>query len=131
MNKNEIIEAINAVVRPNSEKAITAESLANLLIEMVNATPEGGGGGFYYIDGTTGDDYQSTAEAKAHNVEVLARMPWDAPLYVKIDQQLFPVMMWQPGSTGEGVVLYLAYPGETTYEFLPVSVANDGSFILQ
>lgn len=44
MTKAEIIEAINATIRPNKEKAITAESLANLLIEMANATPEGGGG---------------------------------------------------------------------------------------
>lgn len=45
MTKAEIIEAIEATIRPNGEKAITAESLANLLIEMANATPEGGGGG--------------------------------------------------------------------------------------
>lgn len=45
MTKSEIIEAINATIKPNGEKAITAESLANLLIEMVNATPEGGSGG--------------------------------------------------------------------------------------
>ena len=41
MTKSEIIEAINATIKPNGEKAITAESLANLLIEMV----EGGSGG--------------------------------------------------------------------------------------
>lgn len=45
MTKAEIIEAINATIVPNKEKAITAESLANLLIEMVNAAPEGGSGG--------------------------------------------------------------------------------------
>ena len=42
MTKNELIEAINATIAPNGQKAITAESLANLLIEMVNATPDGG-----------------------------------------------------------------------------------------
>jgi hypothetical protein len=45
MTKAEIIEAINATITANDEKAITAELLANILIEMVNATPEGGSGG--------------------------------------------------------------------------------------
>lgn len=45
MTKAEIIEAINATIAPNNVKGITAESLANILIEMVNATPEGGSGG--------------------------------------------------------------------------------------
>lgn len=44
MTKNEIVEAINATIAPNNVKGITAESLANILTEMVNATPEGGGG---------------------------------------------------------------------------------------
>lgn len=42
MTKKEIIEAINATIVPNNVKGITAESLANILIEMVNA--EGGSG---------------------------------------------------------------------------------------
>lgn len=42
MTKKEIIEAINATIIPNNVKGITAESLANILIEMVNA--EGGSG---------------------------------------------------------------------------------------
>ena len=45
MNKTELIDAIQQVITPNGKKAISAESLANLLIEMVNATPEGGNGG--------------------------------------------------------------------------------------
>lgn len=44
MTKNEIIEAINATIAPNNQKGITAESLANILIEMVNASGEGGAG---------------------------------------------------------------------------------------
>ncbi len=73
MTKNEIIEAINATIAPNGVKGITAESLANILTEIVNATPEGGGGvGGEYIDFTLAnpDDPSSmelTAEAKAHN----------------------------------------------------------------
>lgn len=47
MTKKEIIEAINATIVPNNVKGITAESLANILIEMVNAeggNAEGGSG---------------------------------------------------------------------------------------
>ena len=45
MTKAEIIGAINATIAPNNVKGITAESLANILIEMVNAAGEGGGSG--------------------------------------------------------------------------------------
>lgn len=45
MNKAEIIEAINATIAPNNVKGITAESLANLLIEIVNAAGDGSGDG--------------------------------------------------------------------------------------
>lgn len=44
MTKAEIIEAINATIAPNNVKGITAESLANILTEMVNAEGEGGSG---------------------------------------------------------------------------------------
>lgn len=44
MTKAEIIEAINATITANDEKAITAELLANILTEMVNAEGEGGSG---------------------------------------------------------------------------------------
>ena len=72
MTKNEIIEAINSVIVSNDQKGITAESLANILIEMVNATPEGGGGGgggVMYIEITLGED-ELTAEQKAHNAAI-------------------------------------------------------------
>ena len=42
MTKKEIIEAINATIAPNNVKGITAEALANILTEIVTATPEGG-----------------------------------------------------------------------------------------
>ena len=47
MNKQEIIEAINSTIIPNGQKGITAEALANILIEMANAS--GGGGVTVYI----------------------------------------------------------------------------------
>ena len=75
MTKNEIIEAINATIVTNGQKGITAESLANILLEMVNATPEGGSGaGVPYVymgsmNMETGELSQ-TAEQKTHNAEV-------------------------------------------------------------
>ena len=44
MNKVEIIEAINSTIVTNGQKGITAESLANILIEMVESSGEGGSG---------------------------------------------------------------------------------------
>jgi hypothetical protein len=81
MTKAEILEAINATIAPNNVKGITAESLANILTEIVNATPEGGSGGAggEYIDMTLAnpDDLVSeelSEEAKAHNAEVYTKL---------------------------------------------------------
>lgn len=78
MTKAEILEAINATIAPNGVKGITAESLANILTEIVNAAGEGGAGG-EYIDMTMAnpDDFESdelTEEAKAHNAEVYTKL---------------------------------------------------------
>ena len=45
MSKQELINAIQATIAANGQKGITAESLANILIEMVNTAGEGGSGG--------------------------------------------------------------------------------------
>ena len=45
MTKQEILDAINSTIATNGVKGITAESLANILTEIVNAAPEGGSGG--------------------------------------------------------------------------------------
>lgn len=45
MTKQEMLDAINSTIVANGQKGITAESLNNILNEMVNATPEGGSGG--------------------------------------------------------------------------------------
>lgn len=45
MNKQEILEAIDATINCNNEKAITGDSLANILREMTNASGEGSGDG--------------------------------------------------------------------------------------
>lgn len=44
MTKEELKEAIASTIVENGQKAITAESLANLLNEMVDAAGSGGGG---------------------------------------------------------------------------------------
>lgn len=78
MTKAEILEAINATIAPNGVKGITAESLANILTEIVNAAGEGGAGG-EYLDMTPAnpDDLESeelSKEAKAHNAEVYNKL---------------------------------------------------------
>ena len=83
MTKNEIIEAINATIVTNGQKGITAESLANILLEMVNATT------LYVYMGSmnmeTGEVSQ-TAEQKAHNAEVFQLVKnSDIPPAIAID----------------------------------------------
>lgn len=80
MTKNEILEAINSVIVSNDQKGITAEVLANILTEIVNAIPEGGSGGAggEYIDMTFADpeseSMELTPEAMAHNAELYEKM---------------------------------------------------------
>ena len=69
-----MLEAIKATIAPNGIKGITAESLANILIEIVNAIGTG-----EYIDITPADPdnpecTELSAEAKAHNAEVYAKL---------------------------------------------------------
>ena len=77
--KERLIEAINATIVPNDEKAITAESLANLLIEMVEAMGEGSGNEetltFYTgkVDEEDGETLILTPEEKAHNAEMFKK----------------------------------------------------------
>lgn len=78
MTKAEILEAINATIAPNGVKGITAESLANILTEIVNAAGEGGAGG-EYLDMTPANpndptSMELTTEAMAHNAEVYAKL---------------------------------------------------------
>lgn len=75
MTKEEIIEAINSTIITNGQKGITAESLSNLLIDMVSATPEGEGdsGGMLFYAGMPNDDYSEfdlTEEERDHNVNM-------------------------------------------------------------
>lgn len=71
MNKTELINAIQQVITPNNQKAINAESLANLLIEMVEAM---GKGQVVFYMGTPNDELEEfvlTPEEQAHNAEMV------------------------------------------------------------
>lgn len=97
MTKAEIIEAINATITANDEKAITAELLANILIEMVNAG--GGSGNVKTIYLPTDADLTSeemTKNVELYNFAVAAstdRTLWDGvivtfqgiPIYVEVN----------------------------------------------
>lgn len=82
MTKTEILEAINATIIPNDKQGITADSLNNILTEIVNAMSEGSGssgGSGYYIDMTlvNPDDQASidlTADAMVHNAQLYATL---------------------------------------------------------
>lgn len=74
MKKEELIEAILATIATNGQKGITAESLANILVEMVNASGEGGGSGqVVFYCGVPNEDFTAfilTPEEQAHNAEM-------------------------------------------------------------
>ena len=99
MNKAELIEAINATIAPNGVKGITAESLANILIEMVNAAGGGGGGSLSVI--LTGEEFgiAPTEASLMHNADVYEKvkqavLAGEALPYIYLDFSLF-------GSEGE------------------------------
>lgn len=105
MTKNEIIEAINATIIPNGQKGITAESLANLLIEMVNATPEGGSssgsGQVVFYLGLPNEEFTEftlTPEEMAHNaamVKVVKESP--IALTASVDMTRYMAALAQEG----------------------------------
>lgn len=69
MTKAEVKEAILATIKSNGKKAITADSLANLLIEIL----ENGGGGNgvprVWINSIEGDGVELTPEQLAENAD--------------------------------------------------------------
>ena len=75
MNKQELIEAIEATLVPNGNKAITADALRNLLTDIVENSGSGGGGGITFQIGIEPDEtgnamvYTTTPEQIAHNKE--------------------------------------------------------------
>ena len=128
MNKNELIDAIQQVIAPNGQKAITAESLANLLIEMANAVPEGGSGGngqVVFYAGTPNEDFTEVAltpEQKAHNAEMFQVIKNSLiALCVSVDVTEFMMMVTEEELDFTGVKSNLLST-QTTY--MPANVAE-------
>lgn len=94
MTKQEILDAINATIVANGQKGITAESLANILVEMVNAAGEGGSGSeVIKISNSefTADRIilSTTDEDAEHNAPVYAKyissLSGNAPMNILLD----------------------------------------------
>ena len=105
MTKNELIEAINATIVPNGQKAITAESLANLLMEMVNATPEGENGGngqvVFYMgmpNFETGEFYL-TQEQMTHNAKMV-KVIKESPIAIQASVDVTEYIRMELAETG-------------------------------
>ena len=74
MNKQEVIDSINNVIVANDQKGITAESLARVLLDMLEVTPESSGGGMIFLKIGEGSDlteadkmYNATIYEQAQN----------------------------------------------------------------
>ena len=75
MNKQDVIDAINNVIVTNNQKGITAESLARVLLDMLEVTPESSGSEFYTLAiGDLFGETPLTEEQKAHNAELYRKM---------------------------------------------------------
>lgn len=122
MTKAEILEAINATIAPNGQKGITAESLANILAEIVNATPEGGSGSgalvVYVAPQLTEDVVPALSEDQlANNAAVYAKV---AELHN--NNQPMPLII-----ADASAALSIAMPAKVSYYF----VANSLGFPME
>lgn len=90
MSKSELKDAINSTIIPNGQKGITAESLNNILTEMVDAAGEGGSsggdGGIVRVPFLFMGTSEFTKEAAQSLVEEFGAFAPDGG--VKLDQQL-------------------------------------------
>lgn len=119
MTKAEIIEAINSTIVANGQKGITAESLANILIEMASATPEGGSGGSggaLFYAGVPNEDstaFNLTAEELEHNAAMYNTFVTSNAVPVSIDMTRYYLEMMAAdgvlpeGITSEHIKMYL------------------------
>ena len=119
MTKAEILEAINATIAPNGQKGITAESLANILAEIVNATPEGGSGSgsgalvVYVAPQLTEDVVPALSEEQlANNAAVYAKV---AELHN--NNQQMPLII-----ADASAALSIATPAKVSYCFVAQSL---------
>lgn len=109
MTKAEIIEAINSTIVANGQKGITAESLANILIEMASATPEGGSGGSggaLFYAGVPNEDFTAfnlTAEELEHNAAMYNTFVTSNAVPVSIDMTRYYLETMAAGGLPEGI----------------------------
>ena len=130
--KQELIEAIKATIVPNDKKAITAESLANLLTEMVEAMGEGSGGGagqivFYLgvpdeqsVEGELSMQYLTTEE-KEHNIKMF-KIIKDSPMLPVFSMDASGVMSIKSGVEGfkvNLVVVFSQFMSKDSFQNLP------------
>lgn len=153
MDKTELIEAIQQVITPNNQKAITAESLANLLIEIVSnmGTGSGSGSGVVFYAGTPNEDLETlvlTPEQKAHNAEMV-QIVKNSPIALCASIDATEVMIANMSAEYVGVdltgvkynfngeeIMYVPAPiaglgtpstGVLVYCGIPLFIAEDGS----
>lgn len=112
MNKQELIEAIEATLVPNGNKAITADALRNLLIDIVENSGEGGGMTFQIgveLDETGSvAAYATTPEQIAHNkkqIDILKQLHDEGKPTPNIALELEATM---EGMTMSQIIMYLA-----------------------
>lgn len=87
MNKEEMKTMIAETIMPNNKKAITAQSLANVLTTMAENSGEGGGDALVYC-AVDGEDMELTPEQKAHNAESFKRLYQErVPMALAIDDE--------------------------------------------
>lgn len=140
MNKQEIIEAINSTIVPNGQKGITAEALANILLEIVNASG-GGEGGCVTVYAGEGDgigenlSFTQNEEEKALNAKAFQQIKggsravacdmsryYSAVIQLEVEYiQLVPNLMYYPQESA-------AVMGEST-ELIALIIENS-PFIL-
>ena len=124
MNKTELIDAIQHVIVPNGQKAITAESLANLLTEIVKAM----GTGVVFHMGTPNEDFTEftqTPEEMAHNAEMVQVIK-DSPIALQASVDVTSLMLASMDEEYADVdltgVKYNFFCTNTMY--LPAHIAN-------
>lgn len=135
MTKTEILEAINIIIAPNNQKAITADMLANILIEVVNAIPEASdipgssnSEAVVIYPGTPLDDgsFEQTDEEKIHNAQVyqICKNAQSLPT-IQIDlSKLYELMMGVEDIKFNTVALMSAFfVGDTAQEIAGVDEA--------
>lgn len=126
--KQELIEAIKATIVPNDKKAITAESLANLLTEMVEAMGEGAEQIVFYfgmpdeqsVEGEFSMSYL-TPEEKEHNANMFKKIK-ESPMLPAFSIDASGLMFIESGVEGfkvNLVVVFSQFMSKDSFQNLP------------